>query len=174
MCARNGSIMKLSHVLLGLSFALRATACTRHDAAQPPRERLTEISSVSPSKMPKPPELPVEGELPSFDGATEWLNSPRLTSDGLRGKVVLVDFWTYSCINWRRTLPYLRAWADKYRARGLVVIGAHTPEFQFEKTPTNVLWAVKGMGITYPVAVDSEYAIWRAFANEYWPALYFV
>jgi thiol-disulfide isomerase/thioredoxin len=166
--------MKLSQVLLGLPFALRAVACTRHDAAQPPRETLAEISSVSSSKTPTLPQLPVEGELPSLAGATEWLNSPRLTPDGLRGKVVLVDFWTYSCINWRRTLPYLRAWADKYRTRGLLVIGAHTPEFQFEKTAANVRWAVKNMAITYPVAVDSEYAIWGAFSNEYWPALYLV
>jgi len=166
--------MKLSQVLLGVAFALQAVACTRHDASQPPRPNLVEIASAPPSKMPTPLQLPIEGELPALDGATGWLNSRRLTSDGLRGKVVLVDFWTYSCINWRRTLPYLRAWADKYRARGLVVIGAHTPEFQFEKIPANVSWAVKDMRITYPVAVDTEYAIWRAFSNEYWPALYFV
>jgi thiol-disulfide isomerase/thioredoxin len=118
--------------------------------------------------------LPVEGELPELGGATDWINSPRLTRADLREKVVLVDFWTYSCINWRRTLPYLRAWADKYRDKGLVVIGVHTPEFQFEKSAANIGWAIQDMKIGYPVAVDSEFAIWRAFSNEYWPALYFV
>jgi thiol-disulfide isomerase/thioredoxin len=172
-CRRNGSTMKASEVLLGTVLAVDAAACTRHDAAGP-REELTAIGGVASSAGRTRLQLPVEGELPSLDGATDWLNSPRLTSAALRGKVVLVDFWTYSCINWRRTLPFLRAWADKYRAHGLVVIGVHTPEFQFEKTPANVRWAVKEMGIAYPVAVDSEYAIWRAFANDYWPALYFV
>ena len=166
--------MRASQVLLGALLAVDAVACTRHDAAQPGRERLPEVGSTPPSEVLTRPEPPIEGELPSLDGATDWLNSPRLTSVGLLGRVVLVDFWTYSCINWRRTLPYLRAWADKYRAQGLVVIGAHTPEFQFERTPANVRWAVNHMGITYPVAVDSEYAVWRAFRNEYWPALYFV
>jgi thiol-disulfide isomerase/thioredoxin len=118
-------------------------------------------------------ELPDEGSLPSFDGATEWLNSPPLTSDGLRGKVVLVSFWTYTCINWLRQLPYLRAWAAKYTSRGLVLIGVHTPEFGFEHDLANVRRAVRDMGIEYPVAVDSDYAVWSAFGNHYWPALYF-
>jgi thiol-disulfide isomerase/thioredoxin len=166
--------MKASEVLLGTVLAVDAAGCTRHDAARPRREELAEIAGVGPSVARTRLQLPVEGEAPSLDGATDWLNSPRLTSAGLRGKVVLVDFWTYSCINWRRTLPYLRAWADRYRAQGLIVIGAHTPEFQFERTPANVRWAVKGMGIAYPVAIDNEYGIWRAFENEYWPALYFV
>src|SRR5579864_2821307 len=117
--------------------------------------------------------LPVEGELPSFRGATGWLNSPPLTPDGLRGKVVLVDFWTYTCINWLRQLPYLRAWAGKYSGQGLVVIGVHTPEFGFEHDPDNVRRAVKDMGVGYPVAIDNDYAVWRAFDNYYWPALYF-
>jgi thiol-disulfide isomerase/thioredoxin len=117
--------------------------------------------------------LPVEGELPSLDGATGWLNSPPLAPAGLRGKVVLASFWTYTCINWLRQLPYLRAWAAKYSANGLVVIGVHTPEFPFEHDPGNVRQAVTDMGISYPVALDSDYAIWRAFANHYWPALYF-
>jgi thiol-disulfide isomerase/thioredoxin len=117
--------------------------------------------------------LPVEGELPSLDGATGWLNSPPLTPAGLRGKVVLASFWTYTCINWLRQLPYLRAWAAKYSGNGLVVIGVHTPEFPFEHDPDNVRQAVTDMGISYPVALDSDYAIWRAFANHYWPALYF-
>jgi thiol-disulfide isomerase/thioredoxin len=117
--------------------------------------------------------LPVEGELPSLAGATEWLNSPPLTSNGLRGRVVVVNFWTYTCINWLRQLPYVRAWAEAYHGQGLVVVGAHTPEFGFEHEADNVRRAVKDMGITYPVAIDSDYAIWRAFGNNYWPALYF-
>jgi thiol-disulfide isomerase/thioredoxin len=116
--------------------------------------------------------LPVEGELPSLDGATGWLNSPALTPAGLRGKVVLVDFWTFTCVNWLRQLPYLRAWAEKYAAYGLVVIGAHTPEFGFEHDPDNVRRAVEDMKIGYPVALDSDYAVWTAFDNHYWPALY--
>ena len=118
--------------------------------------------------------LPVEGELPSFGGATGWLNSPPLTPAGLRGKVVLVDFWTYTCINWLRQLPYLRAWAGKYTGHGLVVIGVHTPEFSFEHNADNVRQAAQDMMVTYPVATDNDYAIWRAFGNNYWPALYFV
>jgi len=117
--------------------------------------------------------LPVEGTLPSLNAATEWLNSTPLTPDSLRGKVVLVDFWTYSCINWRRSLPFVRAWAEKYKDQGLVVIGVHSPEFPFEKDAANVRWAVQDMKIDYPVAVDSEWAIWNAFRNNYWPALYF-
>jgi len=118
-------------------------------------------------------QLPVEGGLPSFDGATGWLNSPPLTAAGLRGKVVLAGFWTYTCINWLRQLPYLRAWAGKYAGHGLVVIGVHTPEFTFERDPGNVRTAVQEMSIDYPVAIDNDYAIWRAFDNHYWPALYF-
>jgi thiol-disulfide isomerase/thioredoxin len=117
--------------------------------------------------------LPDEGELPSLDGATGWLNSPPLTPEGLRGKVVLVDFWTYTCINWLRQLPYLRAWAEKYSGHGLVVIGVHTPEFSFEHNADNVRRAVQDMRITYPVATDNDYAVWLAFDNHYWPALYF-
>jgi thiol-disulfide isomerase/thioredoxin len=117
--------------------------------------------------------LPVEGELRSLGGATGWLNSPPLTVAGLRGKVVLVNFWTYTCINWLRQLPYLRAWHDKYSGQGLVIVGAHTPEFGFESDVDNVSRAVREMKIEYPVALDSSYAIWRAFGNHYWPALYF-
>lgn len=119
-------------------------------------------------------DLPIEGELPALDGAVEWLNSPPLSAAGLRGKVVLVDFWTYSCINCLRSLPYIRAWADKYRDQGLVVIGVHAPEFAFEKNIANVKAAVKDLGISYPVAIDNDYAIWRAFGNQYWPAHYFI
>jgi thiol-disulfide isomerase/thioredoxin len=112
--------------------------------------------------------------LPPFDGATAWLNSPPLTPAGLRGKVVLVQFWTYTCINWLRTLPYVRAWADKYKDQGFVVVGVHTPEFGFEKQLDNVRPAAHDMRIEYPIAVDNDYAVWGAFANNYWPALYFV
>jgi thiol-disulfide isomerase/thioredoxin len=118
-------------------------------------------------------ELAVEGHLPGFDGATGWLNSPPLTAEGLRGKVVLVDFWTYTCINWLRTLGYVRAWAEKYQDDGLVVVGVHTPEFPFEKDVDNVSRAVEDMAVEYPVALDPDYAVWRAFDNRYWPAAYF-
>ncbi|HSD39082.1 MAG TPA: cytochrome c biogenesis protein DipZ [Rhodocyclaceae bacterium] len=117
--------------------------------------------------------LPVEGPMPSIAGAVEWLNSPPLSNESLRGKVVLIDFWTYSCINCLRTLPYLRAWADKYRDQGLVIIGVHAPEFAFEKDIANVRSATKELGITYPVAIDNKFAIWRAFENNFWPAHYF-
>ena len=117
--------------------------------------------------------LPVEGELPSFGGATGWLNTPPLTAAGLRGRVVLASFWTYTCINWLRQLPYLRAWAGKYSSHGLVVIGVHTPEFSFEHDLDNVRRAVADMRIDYPVATDNNYAVWSAFGNHYWPALYF-
>jgi thiol-disulfide isomerase/thioredoxin len=113
-------------------------------------------------------------ELDSLARADTWLNSPPLTSTALLGKVVLVDFWTYTCINWLRTLPYIRAWAEKYNKYGLVVIGVHAPEFAFEKDLNNVRRAVKDMRIDYAVAVDNEHTIWRAFDNQYWPALYFI
>jgi cytochrome c biogenesis protein CcdA/thiol-disulfide isomerase/thioredoxin len=118
--------------------------------------------------------LAVEGTLPSLAGAVEWLNSAPLTAAQLSGKVVLVDFWTYSCINCLRAIPYVRAWAEKYQAQGLVVIGVHTPEFAFEKNPDNVRKAVSDLKIAYPVAIDNDYAIWRAFKNQYWPAHYFI
>jgi cytochrome c biogenesis protein CcdA/thiol-disulfide isomerase/thioredoxin len=118
--------------------------------------------------------LPVEGQLPSLSGATGWLNSPPLTAEGLRGKVVLIDFWTYSCINCLRSLPYVNGWYEKYKDHGLVVIGVHAPEFAFEKDVDNVRRAVHDLGVTYPVAIDSNYAIWRAFDNQYWPAHYFI
>jgi thiol-disulfide isomerase/thioredoxin len=119
------------------------------------------------------PRLPVEGRLPSFDGATGWLNSPPLTAADLRGKVVLVNFWTYTCINWLRQLPYVRAWAGKYSGLGLVVVGVSTPEFGFEHQLGNVRREVRDMGVDYPVAIDNDYAVWNAFDNHYWPALYF-
>ncbi len=118
--------------------------------------------------------LPVEAIMPSLDGAIEWLNSPPLTMAALKGKVVLVDFWTYSCINCLRAIPYVRAWAEKYRDQRLVVIGVHAPEFAFEKTIGNVRRATSDLSIGYPVAIDNDYAIWRAFNNQYWPAHYFI
>jgi thiol-disulfide isomerase/thioredoxin len=116
--------------------------------------------------------LPVEGHLASFAGATRWLNSEPLTPQGLRGRVVLVDFWTFTCVNWLRTAPYVRAWAAKYADAGLTVVGVHTPEFGFEHDLDNVTARVADLAVGYPVAVDNDYAVWSAFANHYWPALY--
>ena len=137
-------------------------------------EALAEDKTVLQQITPVTLRLPVEGALPSLGGATGWLNSQPLTAAGLRGKVVLIEFWTYSCINWLRTLPYVRAWAEKYKDQGLVVIGVHSPEFEFEKNVENIRLAAKDMRVHYPIAIDSDHAIWRAFKNEYWPALYFV
>ncbi|MGA8694608.1 MAG: cytochrome c biogenesis protein DipZ [Xanthobacteraceae bacterium] len=120
------------------------------------------------------PASAVEGGLPSLTGAEAWLNSPPLTPEGLKGKVVLIDFWTYSCINCLRAIPYVQAWAEKYKDHGLVVIGVHTPEFAFERKIENVRRAVSDLKIEYPVAIDNEYKIWRAFGNKYWPAHYFI
>ena len=120
----------------------------------------------------EPADLPVEGTLGSFDGATSWLNSDPLTPEGLRGRVVLVDFWTYTCINWLRTAPYRRAWAAKYADAGLTLVGVHTPEFGFERDLENVVPQVQTFGVEYPVAVDSDYGVWRAFDNHFWPAIY--
>jgi thiol-disulfide isomerase/thioredoxin len=119
-------------------------------------------------------QLPIEGEFPDLDGATTWLNSEPLSPAGLQGKVVVVQFCTFSCVNWLRTLPYVRAWAEKYRDHGLVVIGAHTPEFPFEHDVEKVQAALAEMGVDYPIAMDNEFAVWRAFGNQAWPALYFV
>jgi thiol-disulfide isomerase/thioredoxin len=118
--------------------------------------------------------LRIEGQMPSLGGAVGWLNSEPLKSSELRGQVVVVDFWTYTCINWIRSLPYVRAWAEKYGGLGLVVIGVHTPEFAFEKDVDNIRRAAAAMRVDYPIAIDSDYAVWRAFRNQYWPALYFV
>jgi thiol-disulfide isomerase/thioredoxin len=119
-------------------------------------------------------QLPDEGPFPSLEGATEWLNSPPLTPAALRGKVVIVDFSTFTCINWLRTLPYVRAWAEKYKDHGLVVINVQTPEFEFEKKLESVHKATKDMTVDYPTAVDNDYRIWSAFNNHYWPALYII
>src|SRR3984885_649579 len=153
--------LTLAAVLTVAIGALIAAALIRETTGMPQTPRVTGA-------------LPIEGELPSFRGATEWLNSPPLTAADLKGKVVLVEFWTYTCINWRRTLPYVRAWAEKYKDQGLVVIGVSTPEFSFEKDPNNVHRAIKEMKMDFPIATDNDYAIWRAFDNQYWPALYFI
>jgi len=118
--------------------------------------------------------LPVEGLVPELAGATAWLNSSPLTTQSLRGKVVLIDFWTFACINCQRAIPHVRAWAEKYRDQGLVVIGVHAPEFAFEHKVDNVKRAVADLGLTFPIAIDNDFAIWRAFSNQYWPANYFV
>jgi thiol-disulfide isomerase/thioredoxin len=148
-------VARIAAVLLAMALAL---TCTRWAEAG------GDWLGAPPSGQP----------LPSLDGATAWLNSPPLDAKALRGKVVLVDFWTYSCINCLRTLPHVRAWAQKYGPHGLVVIGAHTPEFEFEGTVANVQRAVKDLGIAYPVAVDSRHALWNAFGARAWPSFYFV
>lgn len=132
------------------------------------------IGCTARKATPSDLQLPVEGEMPVLAGATAWLNSQPLTVDGLRGRVALVSFWTYTCINWLRQLPYVRAWAEKYKDHGLVVIGVHSPEFEFEKNLDNVRWAATEMRVNYPIVVDSDHTIWNAFKNQYWPALYFV
>jgi cytochrome c biogenesis protein CcdA/thiol-disulfide isomerase/thioredoxin len=131
------------------------------------------IEKVS-AAAPAPVSLDDEGAMPELSGAVAWINSQPLTRESLKGKVVLVDFWTYSCINCLRALPYVEAWSAKYKDSGLVVIGVHTPEFAFEKDRSNVEKAVHDLGVAYPVAVDSKYSIWRAFDNKYWPAHYFI
>lgn len=147
-------------------------------ASQAPAEGAAMMSAGAAMRMSGPSNkalaLPDEGIAPSLGGATQWLNSKPLSGQDLRGKVVLVDFWTYSCINCLRTLPYVKAWAEKYRDQGLIVVGVHAPEFAFERDIGNVSKAMKDLGINYPVAVDNQYAIWRAFRNQYWPAHYFI
>jgi thiol-disulfide isomerase/thioredoxin len=163
--------MKANHLLFAAVLA---------GASAGPTGTLAENKSTMHKMMPAMDMAPdkvqpsVERELSSLSSATEWLNSQPLTAAGLRGKVVLIDVWTYTCINWLRTAPYIRAWADKYRDRGLVVIGVHAPEFPFEKNVDNVRQAAKRIEVGYPIAIDNDFAIWRAFRNQYWPALYFV
>jgi thiol-disulfide isomerase/thioredoxin len=157
--------MKALQLMLAISLA--AATGAPNQGSQGDRTMVLQTTS-------RAAQLPVQGELPSLAGATGWLNSEPLTPDGLRGKVVLVQFWTYSCINWLRTMPYVRAWAEKYRDQGLVVIGVHTPEFGFEKQADNVRRAAKELRVGYPIATDNNYSVWRAFENQYWPALYFV
>ena len=144
-----------------------------HDASEW-KTVLTRANQLVRSATHPAAQLPVEGHLPSFDGATGWLNSPPLTATDLRGRVVLVNFWTYTCINWLRTLPYVRAWVDRYTDHGLTVIGVHTPEFDFEHDLDNVRREVEDLRVDHPVATDNDYAVWTAFDNHYWPALYFV
>ncbi len=157
--------MRPSQVLLAAVLAT-AVAASNQSAA--------EEKNVVPQTTRAAINLPVEGEFPSLAGATAWLNSPPLTASGLRGKVVLIDVWTYTCINWLRTLPYVRAWAEKYKNQGLVVIGVHSPEFGFEHDIDNVRRQAKDMRVDYPIAIDNDFAVWRALNNNYWPALYLV
>jgi cytochrome c biogenesis protein CcdA/thiol-disulfide isomerase/thioredoxin len=176
----------LSQVSFGTTSALEKALVDKVDArsSQPRPEAGIErtglmLAAAQPDPGKPEPARPAvvlrdEGRFAPLTGATEWINSAPLTPESLRGKVVLVDFWTYSCINCLRALPYVRAWAEKYKDAGLVVVGVHTPEFAFEKQPANVRRATKDLGVGFPVAVDSNYAIWRAFDNQYWPALYFV
>jgi thiol-disulfide isomerase/thioredoxin len=170
---KRSSLRRLAIVAIAIAVAspsvigsARVRASKTVSAGLPPME----LRKTAPEVI----RLPIEGTLPSLRDATAWLNSEPLTAASLRGKVVLVEFWTYSCINWRRQLPYVRAWSEKYKDRGLVVIGVHAPEFSFEKNIDNVRQAAKEIGIDYPIALDNDHAIWRDFNNEYWPALYFV
>jgi len=151
-----------SHLLLGAAMLAASAATPIGSLAE---DRTMHVMTAR---------LPVEGKFPTLAGATEWLNSQALTPEALRGKVVLVDFWTYTCINWQRTQPYIRAWAERYKDQGLVVIGVHTPEFGFEKNVDNIRSALKMFGISYPVAVDSNFGVWEAFGNRYWPAEYVI
>jgi len=139
---------------------------------EPPREMVKVDDQLMQQLKARAAKLPIEGELAPFAGATGWLNSEPLSPADLRGKVVLVDFWTFTCVNWLRTFPYVRAWAEKYRDKGLVVIGVHTPEFPFEGDIDNVRKQAKALGVDYPIAVDTDYGVWRAFDNNYWPAIY--
>ena len=146
----------------------------RDPASEEPgtRQRSGFLRSFAHRLAGEPFGLAVEGRLASFAGATSWLNSQPLTPEGLRGRVVLIDFWTYTCINWLRTLPYRRAWAAKYADAGLTLVGVHTPEFDFERDLDNVTAHARSLGVQYPIAVDSDYGIWRAFSNHFWPAVY--
>ena len=150
----------------------RTSADTRSASPEPSASssRPGLIRSIAHRLAGEPLALPIEGRLASFDGATGWLNTEPLTPEGLRGRVVLVDFWTYTCVNWLRTLPYVRAWAAKYADAGLTVVGVHTPEFGFERTVDNVIAAARDLRVDYPIALDSDYGVWSAFANHYWPA----
>lgn len=166
----------LTRVSLASTASLEQSLLNKfHPAANPPNTAMMQAKPTQSGETSSGESvLPVEGELPSLSGAVEWLNSAPLTAEELRGKVVLVDFWTYSCINCLRTLPYVRAWAEKYKDQGLVVIGMHAPEFAFEKNINNVKKATADLKIGYPVAIDNDYKIWRAFNNQYWPAHYFI
>ncbi|MFC5067386.1 cytochrome c biogenesis protein DipZ [Flaviflagellibacter deserti] len=173
-----GALVLASVVVVGLGLDASLLAPLSANGTTRIEQKLLDLRGTSPAagtrRASMAASLPIEGVLPSLSGAKEWLNSPPLAPEALRGKVVLVNFWTYSCINCLRTLPYVRAWAEKYRDQGLVVVGVHTPEFAFEKSVPNVLKATKDLGVGYPVAIDNDFSVWRAFDNSYWPALYFV
>jgi len=145
---------------------------THPAGVEPPREAVSVDDQLIRQLKARAAKLPIEGELAPFAGATGWINSPPLSPADLRGKVVLVDFWTFTCVNWLRTFPYVRAWAQKYGDKALVVVGVHTPEFPFEGDIDNVRKQAKALGVEYPIAVDTNYGVWRAFDNNYWPALY--
>jgi cytochrome c biogenesis protein CcdA/thiol-disulfide isomerase/thioredoxin len=166
-------LVAVAVIALGLDTSVLAQASLANTTSveQGLLDRLQPVAAAPPAQALQ---MPVEDSIPSLNGAVEWLNSAPLTREELRGKVVLVDFWTYSCINCLRELPYVQAWADKYREQGLVVIGVHAPEFAFEKNIDNVQKATQDLKITFPVAIDNNYAIWRGFDNEYWPAEYFI
>ncbi|MGA8096841.1 MAG: cytochrome c biogenesis protein DipZ [Steroidobacteraceae bacterium] len=172
-----GLLARISSVATG---GLEQRLVDRFSAARPaladthPGSLMIRVASAAMPAVAPAADLPVEGRMPPLAGAVQWLNSPPLSAQDLRGKVVLLDIWTYSCINCLRTLPYVKTWADKYRSDGLVVIGVHDPEFAFERDVGNIKQAVASLCITYPVAVDNNYAIWRALNNEYWPAHYLV
>ncbi|MDB4893241.1 MAG: hypothetical protein JWL61_5096 [Gemmatimonadetes bacterium] len=157
--------MKPYQILLGATLVAAVGAALETSA---------EDRAVAPHHASAASLFSARDEFPSMGGATEWLNSPPLAPAGLRGKVVLVDVWTFSCINWQRSEPYVRAWAEKYKDKGLVVIGVHSPEFEFEKGVANVRQAARVSRIEYPIAIDNDFAVWRAFKNEYWPALYII
>ena len=177
----------LSQLSVGTTSALEKALVEKIDMPKPQPPSRPLVESAPPQQdtgfvktaavLPEPApvrKLGIEGNFPSLAGATEWINSPPLTPEALRGKVVLVDFWTYSCINCLRTLPYVRAWAEKYKDAGLVVLGVHSPEFAFEKRSANVHKATKDLGIGFPVALDNDFKVWRGFDNQAWPAFYFI
>ncbi|WP_099065268.1 cytochrome c biogenesis protein DipZ [Serratia sp. BW106] len=167
-------------IALGLDTSVLARISAASTGGIEQRLLQTFTPAAAPARLPvqtavdSTPVLEDFGEMPALSGAVQWLNSPPLTAESLRGKVVLVDFWTYSCINCLRTLPYVKAWAEKYRDQGLVVISVHAPEFAFERDIGNVTKEAKKLGIDYPIAIDNNYSIWRAFNNQYWPAHYFI
>ncbi|WP_422775789.1 cytochrome c biogenesis protein DipZ [Pseudomonas mediterranea] len=176
----SGVVVLLAAVAIGTGADDRLLASTSSQGAASLEQRVLEkvpqaidyvVSKASANPMPN---LESQGAMPSLDGAVQWLNSPPLNSESLKGKVVLVDFWTYDCINCQHTLPYVNNWAKKYEKDGLVVIGVHTPEYGYEKIIDNVRQQVRKLDINYPVAIDNQYAIWRAFNNQYWPAHYFI
>ncbi|WP_024777758.1 cytochrome c biogenesis protein DipZ [Pseudomonas corrugata] len=176
----SGVVVLLTAVAIGTGADDRLLASTSSQGAASLEQSVLEkvpqaidyvISKASANPMPN---LEAQGAMPSLDGAVQWLNSPPLNSEALKGKVVLVDFWTYDCINCQHTLPHVNDWAKKYEKDGLVVIGVHTPEYGYEKIIDNVRQQVRKLDINYPVAIDNQYAIWRAFNNQYWPAHYFI